>query len=60
MTIDEAIKLLSLTPLTGDKAMNKEMKQAFNLGIEALKAYQKALEAGWYPPGYKLPGETEE
>ncbi len=35
--------------------MNADM-----MSIEALKAYTKSQEAGWYPPGYKLPGEDPE
>lgn len=33
---------------------------AVALGREALKSHQKAIAAGWFPPGYKLPGETDE
>lgn len=43
-------------PLPHEQSLNKALK----IGIEAIYAYLKGKEAGWYPPGYKLPSETEE
>lgn len=59
MTPEEAIEILEHhTKLAGVK-MPLDVYNAAMLGIEAMKAYLKSQAAGWYPPGYKLPGETK-
>lgn len=58
MNLVKTKELLSLTPLTGDKALDKDMKDAFNLGIEAIKAVQKAREGDYASFKFPLPGET--
>lgn len=60
MTIDKAIELLSHSAYQGSTTLNHDFKDAEKLGIDALKAYLKSKANGWYPPGYKLPRETEE
>ncbi len=60
MTIDEAIKILEEATNPDSFAQYGALQLAERLGIEALKAYQKSQANGWYPPGYRLPGETEE
>ena len=59
-TIDEAIRVN--TVLKGAPVLKDDPRiiATLNLNIEALKAYKKSQDARWYPPGYKLPGETEE
>lgn len=59
MKLDKAIEIKERT---GEEFLNTdpdEIDEADRLSIEALKVYKKSQEAGWYPPGYKLPGETE-
>lgn len=60
MKIDKANETLELMIRGEIYILPPDFKDAGKLGIEALKAYQKGQEAGWYPPGYKLPGETDE
>lgn len=62
MTIDEAIKI------QGDDVYNATFPvytvairhQAAQLGIEALKAWQRCRRKGLVPLGWVLPGETED
>ena len=58
MKIDKAIEILSDAAYKGSPTYTPDFKDALKLGLEALKAYRKSQEARWYPPGYKLPGET--
>lgn len=60
MNIDEAIKILNYVAGARVVAIDRDRLEAIKLGCEALKAYQKSQEARWYPPGYKLPGETKD
>ena len=60
MKIDEAIDILTIHNDHNPDFTDAERRQAHQLGIEALRAYQKAQSADWYPPGFRLPGETEE
>jgi len=60
MTLNEAIEILSESAYGGATCFDPRFRDAEKLGIEALIAYSKAKANGWYPPGYKLPGETEE
>ena len=60
MRIEEAIEILTPDSPKAHSATFADYDKAKLLAIQALTAYQKALEAGWYPPGYKLPAETDE
>lgn len=60
MTIDEAIRVKQNNAERYWHLMTQEEVDADNLSVEAMKAYSKSQANGWYPPGYKLPGETEE
>ena len=60
MTIDEAIRIKLYDHEENVWEEGSPLEIADLMSIEALKAYQKAQEAGWYPPRYKLPGETKE
>lgn len=60
MTIDEAIKLIEHCAKTHARYDRVEIKDALNLGIEALKSIQ-AWRKDWASDRfYHLPGETEE
>ncbi len=60
LTIDEAIKILETFYDQAACTLDAISANAFKLGIEALKVYKMSQASGWYPPGYRLPGETEE
>jgi hypothetical protein len=60
MTIDEAIEVLTDFRKQESRLLGNEFNQAMELGIEALKEYKEARMGKWYPPGHKLPGETDE
>lgn len=58
MNIAKAIEILD--PLTQPTALSgrPDVKDAVQLGIEALNVYQKGKINNWYPSGFKLPSET--
>ena len=60
MNLEKAIRIKENYLNIHSSELEGERLEADKLGIEALKAYQKAQANGWYPPGYKLPGETKE
>ncbi len=60
ITLEKSIELVNKHPIQLKTAEDHDYFEALNLLVEAGKVYQKAQDAGWYPPGYKLPGETRE
>jgi len=60
MDIPEAIEIKKHYRYILQDASIPELIEADDLSIVALEAYQKSQANGWYPPGYKLPGETED
>jgi hypothetical protein len=60
MTPDEAINRLQARVDGEFSIKGVDRCEDIRLGIEAIRVYIKSQAAGWYPPGYKLPGETEE
>lgn len=60
MKLTKAIELLSLKPLTGDKALDLDMQNAMNLGKEALKRLNELRQYPIFNPNYELPGEEPE
>ena len=60
MTLKEAIEIGKDYKMQSAFEATPDFVDALKLLIETGKAYQKAQLNGWYPPGYKLPGETEE
>ncbi|MBA7587059.1 hypothetical protein ES708_29072 [subsurface metagenome] len=59
MKISEAIDNLKADLLRPGSVDKLDFQDAEQLGIEALKDYQKLKLTTFLPPGYKLPGETE-
>lgn len=60
MKIEKAFELLSLKPITGDKALDKDMADAMRLGVEALSRILQMREPGDTIADYLLPGETKD
>jgi hypothetical protein len=60
MTLDEAIDLVQRDIDHPGSVPREVFVKAEALLIEAAKEYKEARMGKWYPPGHKLPGETEE
>lgn len=60
MKPEKAIEILADMHSEGHHYSPDDEREAVGLGREALHAYRKGQESGWFPPGYKLIGETEE
>ncbi len=58
MTIDEAIEILEYHLAAVRDVAGTDYPKALQLGIEALKAWDKFREGRWVSGRYNLPGET--
>ena len=60
MTADEAIKILTDTPIATASDDTEKYHRAARLGIEALKRIKELRRYSNHNPKWLLPGETEE
>ena len=58
MKLAKAIEMLFLKPITGDKALDKDMADAMKLGIKALTYTKAARGFGLHHTPTLLNGET--
>jgi hypothetical protein len=60
MRLDEAIQILHKYEMLEYDGEGKDLDEAVQLGIEALKAIRNKRQDPWNGPILSLPGETEE
>ena len=60
MTIDEAIKVLTIRSESPFVRANDETRKAMKLGIQALRRCKAAFENGTFIPVYPLEGQVLE
>ena len=60
MTIDEAIEILTLDKTCDFEGNSKDLGDALQLGIEALKQLKLSRPTTYWAPEFALPGETKD